>query len=398
MRYRITAFSCVLALAGIVTYGQSPQTERHLANIKQLTSGGENAEAYFSPDGKQLIYQTNPGTPGTCDQIFTMNVDGSNKKQLSKGGRTTCGYFFPDGKSIVYASTHLGSAECPPRPSFSRGYVWPIYEAYDIFRASPDGSNAKRLTNTPGYDAEATIGPDGRIVFTSVRDGDMEIYSMNGDGSDVRRLTNRPGPDGGPWFSPDGKQIIFRGRPISEAKELADYQGLLKEGLWRPTTLEIFVMNRDGSNLRQVTKLGGANFAPAWHPDGKRIIFERQRSKGPRFRHLHDQSRRHRSRTDHVQQHIRRIPDVFAGWKTAGVWIEPECEDGRGDERVCGGVEGIGVSRQSTVDSLQSIVYSPVASRQSPVARNRHAVCLHTQHESQKARRRLGLQESSRRR
>ena len=159
-----------------------------------------------------------------------MNVDGSNKRQLSKGGRTTCGYFFPDGKSILYASTHLGSAECPPRPSYERGYVWPIYDSYDIFRASPDGSNPRRLTSTPGYDAEATIGPDGRIVFTSVRDGDMEIYSMNGDGSDVRRLTNRPGPDGGPWFSPDGKQIVFRGRPISDAKELADYQGLLKTG------------------------------------------------------------------------------------------------------------------------------------------------------------------------
>jgi Tol biopolymer transport system component len=265
MRNRTPALAAALVFAGIATYGQAPQTERHLSNVTQLTSGGENAEAYFAPDGKQLIYQTNPGTPDTCDQIFTMNVDGSNKKQLSKGGRTTCGYFFPDGKSIIYASTHLGSAACPPRPSFSRGYVWPVYPEYDIFRSSPDGSNARRMTSTPGYDAEATIGPDGRIVFTSVRDGDMEIYSMNGDGSDVRRLTNRAGPDGGPWFSPDGTRIVFRGRPISEAKELADYQGLLKEGLWRPTTLEIFVMNRDGSNLRQVTKLGGANFAPAWH-------------------------------------------------------------------------------------------------------------------------------------
>jgi TolB protein len=275
MLNRILVLALALAGAGVAARGQAPQqpVERHLANVKQLTSGGENAEAYFSPDGKQLIYQTNSGAPATCDQIFTMNVDGSNKRQLSKGGRTTCGYFFPDGKSIVYASTHMGSAECPPRPSYARGYVWPIYDTYDIFRASPDGSNPQRLTATPGYDAEATIGPDGRIVFTSVRDGDMEIYSMNADGSDVRRLTNRPGPDGGPWFSPDGKQIVFRGHPIGDAKELADYQGLLKDSLWRPTTLEIYVMNRDGGNLRQVTKLGGANFAPAWHPDGKRIIF-----------------------------------------------------------------------------------------------------------------------------
>jgi TolB protein len=247
--------------------------ERHLANVKQLTSGGENAEAYFSSDGRRLIFQGNPGTPGTCDQIFTMNVDGSTKRQISKGGRTTCGYFYPDGESIVYASTHLGSSECPPRPNFSRGYVWPIYASYDIFRAAPDGSNVQRLTTTPGYDAEATIGSDGRIVFTSVRDGDMEIYSMNGDGTDVRRLTNRAGPDGGPWFSPDGNQIVFRGRSITDQKELADYRSLLKDELWRPTTLEIFVMNRDGSSLHQVTRLGGANFAPAWHPDGKRIIF-----------------------------------------------------------------------------------------------------------------------------
>lgn len=247
--------------------------ERHLTNIKQLTSGGENAEAYFSPDGSRLIFQsTREGVP--CDQIFTMKVDGSDVKRVSTGkGRTTCSYFYPDGQSIIYASTHLGSAECPPTPSFSRGYVWPIYPSYDIFRAKPDGSGLTALTTTDGYDAEGTIGPDGRIVFTSVRDGDMEIYSMNGDGSDVKRLTNRPGPDGGPWYSPDGSKIIFRGRELSAGKELDDYRTLLKEGLWRPTELEIFVMNRDGSNLRQVTKLGGANFAPAWLPDNKRVIF-----------------------------------------------------------------------------------------------------------------------------
>jgi TolB protein len=258
--------SAATALAGL---------ERHLVNIKQVTSGGENAEAYFSPDGRQLIFQSHPGgvTDAICDQMFIMNIDGSNKHQVSKGGRTTCGYFYPDGKSILYASTHLASPSCPPQPSFEHGYVWPIYASYDIFRANPDGSNLRRLTTTPGYDAEATIGPDGRIVFTSVRDGDMEIYSMNGDGSDVRRLTNRPGPDGGPWFSPDGKQIVFRGHPMTDAAELADYRSLLKQQLWRPTTLEIYLMNRDGSNLRQVTHLGGANFAPAWTSDGKRIIF-----------------------------------------------------------------------------------------------------------------------------
>ena len=269
-----------------------------------------------------------------------MNVDGSNKKQLSKGGRTTCGYFFPDGKSIVYASTHLGSADA---------------RRARATRAATSGRSTTRTTSSarrptdrirgasparPGYDAEATIGPDGRIVFTSVRDGDMEIYSMNGDGSDVRRLTNRPGPDGGPWFSPDGKQIVFRGRPISDAKELADYQGLLKEGLWRPTTLEIFVMNRDGSNLRQVTKLGGANFAPAWHPDGKRIIFASniKDPKGRDFDIFMINLDGIGPRADHVQLDLRRVPDVLARRQEAGVRIESEREVRRRDERVCCGL------------------------------------------------------------
>lgn len=247
--------------------------EVHLANVTQLTHGGENAEAYFSPDGAHLIFQsTRDGI--ACDQIYSMKIDGTDLKRISNGtGRTTCSYFYPDARHILYASTHAASAECPPRPSYERGYVWPIYSTYDIFRANPDGSSVSPLTSTPGYDAEATIGADGRIVFTSVRDGDMEIYSMDGDGSHVRRLTNRPGPDGGPFFSPDGRQVVFRGRELAPGKELDDYVALLKDGLWRPTALEIFVMNSDGSQLRQVTKLGKANFAPYWHPDGRRIVF-----------------------------------------------------------------------------------------------------------------------------
>ena len=247
--------------------------EKHLANIKQLTFGGENAEAYFSDDGSRLIFQaTRAGYP--CDQIYSMKVDGSDERRVSTGtGRTTCGYFYPGGRQILYASTHEASKECPPRPNYSRGYVWPIYDGYDIFRANADGSAMTPLTRTPGYDAEATIAPDGLTVFTSTRDGDMEIYSMQGDGSNVRRLTNRQGPDGGPFFSWDGKRVAFRGRELGAGAELDEYRSLLKEGLWRPTSLEIFVMDRDGANLRQVTKLGGANFAPSWHPDGRRLIF-----------------------------------------------------------------------------------------------------------------------------
>jgi TolB protein len=258
--------------------GQTPAAgknviEKHLRNIKQLTFGGENAEAYFSADGSRLIFQsTRAGYP--CDQIYSMTIDGTDERRISNGtGRTTCGYYYASGKQLLYASTHEASKECPPRPSYARGYVWPIYEGYDIYRANADGSGLTPLTRTPGYDAEATIAPDGLIAFTSVRDGDMEIYSMQGDGSNVKRLTNRPGPDGGPFFSFDGKRIAFRGRALQAGAEMDEYRSLLKEGLWRPTSLELFVMDRDGSKPAQVTKLGGANFAPSWHPDGKRLIF-----------------------------------------------------------------------------------------------------------------------------
>lgn len=247
--------------------------EKHLLNIVKLTSGGENAEAYFSPDGKRLVFQSTP-TPGGCDQIFSMKIDGSDRVRVSTGtGRTTCGYYYPAGNSILFASTHLAGPECPPKPGYERGYVWPIYASYDIFKTKPDGSGLEQLTKDPGYDAEATIAPDGLVTFTSTRDGDMEIYTMRGDGSDVKRLTNRKGPDGGPFFSFDGQMIAFRGRELSPGKELDDYLSLLKEGLWRPTQLEVFVMDREGKNMRQVTKLEGANFAPSWTPDGKRLIF-----------------------------------------------------------------------------------------------------------------------------
>lgn len=251
----------------------SDPRETHLRQIHMLTDGGENAEAYFSFDGRKLIFQSSR-EGAECDQIYSMNADGTGVARVSNGqGRTTCSFYYPDGRSILYASTFRASAACPPKPGFEHGYVWPIYSSYDIYRANADGSGITPLTTTPGYDAEATIAADGRIVFTSVRDGDMEIYSMNGDGSDVRRLTRRPGPDGGPFFSADGKRIVFRGRPISQGPELEDYFALLKKELWRPTSLEIYVMDRDGGNLRQVTTMGAASFAPFFHPDGRRIIF-----------------------------------------------------------------------------------------------------------------------------
>jgi TolB protein len=282
----VKAFGAGAVLTALIGVGAMPQDgartsasaprpgqERHLKNIRQLTSGGENAEAYFSSDGARLIFQsTRPEYP--CDQIYTVKIDGTDMHRVSTGtGRTTCGYFYPGGKEILFASTHEASAQCPPKPSYEHGYVWPIYPGYDIYRANADGSKLTPLTRTPGYDAEATIAPDGLIVFTSVRDGDMEIYSMKADGSNVTRLTDRPGPDGGPFFSWDGQQVAFRGRPLQPGPEFDSYRALLKQALWHPTELELFVMPRDGKNIKQVTHLGGANFAPSWHPDGKRLIF-----------------------------------------------------------------------------------------------------------------------------
>jgi len=253
---------------------QPDPMETHFSDLRMLTDGGENAEAYFSFAGDQLIFQsTRP--PYDCDQIFVMDLDGNEPTLASTGsGRTTCAYFLPDDEWILYASTHEANPDCPPPPDHSRGYVWPIDPGYDIYRARPDGSEVSRLTDTPGYDAEATISPRGdRIVFTSLRDGDLDIYSMNIDGSDVVRLTDGIGYDGGPFYSPDGELIVYRTRHPSDPAEISDYQALLADGLIRPSKLEIWVMNADGSEKRQITDLGVAAFAPFFHPSGEKIIF-----------------------------------------------------------------------------------------------------------------------------
>jgi TolB protein len=258
--------------------------ETHLKNLKQLTFGGQNAEAYFSSDGTKLIFQsTRP--PFECDQIFSMNVDGSDVKLLNSGkGRTTCGYFFPDGKRFIYASTHLASDVCPPAPDRSKGYIWPIYPAYEIFSAKIDGSGLKRLTKNPGYDAEGNISPDGKkIVFTSMRSGDLDIYTMNADGSGAKRLSTEKGYDGGPFFSWDGKSIVYRAHHPKSKDDLKEYESLLKQNLIKPTRAEIFIMSADGSNKRQLTNNGAANWAPFLHPNNQQIIFSSN---------LHDPERR----------------------------------------------------------------------------------------------------------
>lgn len=268
------AVLCACSVAAQTAKPADESQEKHLRNIKQLTFGGQNAEAYFSADGKKLIFQSTRD-PYQCDQIFTMNLDGSDVRLVSTGkGRTTCSYFFPSGKKILYSSTHLGDAACPPKPDYSKGYVWAVYPSFDIFTANPDGSDVKQLTTTPGYDAEATFSTDGqKIVFTSLRNGDLDIYSMDADGKHVKQLTHELGYDGGPFFSPDGKWIVYRAHHPKPGQETDDYVSLLRQNQIRPTYLELWIMKADGSQKRQITNLGAASFAPSFFPNGKRIIF-----------------------------------------------------------------------------------------------------------------------------
>lgn len=281
-KYFILSFIifCNLSLESVIsqTTGNNDSLllpeEIHLKNIKQLTFGGENAECYFSLDGKKFTFQATRGEQN-CDQIYTMNVDGSDQRLSSTGkGRTTCAYYLPDNKTIIYASTHLSGNDCPPKPDNSKGYVWALYDSYDIFTSNEDGSDLKQLTFDKGYDAEATVSPVGdKIVFTSTRNGDIDIYTMNIDGSDVRQLTNETGYDGGPFFSYDGKKIIYRKTRFEKDSEIDEYKSLLSEGLIKPSKLEIWIMDADGSNKKQITDNSAANFAPFFFPDGEKILF-----------------------------------------------------------------------------------------------------------------------------
>lgn len=257
--------------------------EKHFKNIQQLTFGGDNAEAYFSFDGKAVVFQrTNTKEGLMCDQIFYGKLpqtakDSFKYKLVSTGkGRTTCAYIMPDNAHVIYASTHLNADTCPPVPDRKvlKKYIWPIYNTFDIFLADTKGKILMPLTKEKGYDAEATISPNGnKIIFTSTRNGDLDLYTMDMDGRNVKQITHDLGYDGGAWFSPDGKKIVWRAsRPKTEA-EIKEYKDLLAQGLVAPTAMEVFVANADGSDVHQVTKLGKANWAPNFTPDGKRIIF-----------------------------------------------------------------------------------------------------------------------------
>lgn len=257
--------------------------EKHLKNVRQLTFGGDNAEAYFSFDNTMITFQSNYDEWGlACDQIFytplaTANMREEMPQMISTGmGRTTCAYFMPGDTTILYASTHEGGESCPPEPEEREDgkYVWPIYPSYDIYVADLEGNIIKQLTDAPGYDAEGTVSPNGdKIVFTSDRSGDLELYTMDIDGSNVKQITSELGYDGGAFFSPDGSKLVFRSSRPKTDEDKKIYQDLLAEGLVMPTEMEIYVCNADGSDLRKVTNLGKANWAPFYHPSGEKILF-----------------------------------------------------------------------------------------------------------------------------
>jgi Tol biopolymer transport system component len=248
-----------------------------------LTFGGDNAEGYWSFDNKRLVFQANNSDWGTgCDQIFYVDFDnlpkkGEKAKMISTGkGRTTCSFFMPGNETIVYASTHEGGDACPPNPERRTDgkYVWPIYESFDIYTADLDGNIIAKLTDTPGYDAEATLSPQGdKIVFTSLRTGDLELYTMDIDGSNVNQVTTGLGYDGGAFFSPDGTKLIFRASRPTTDEDVKIYKDLLAEGLVQPTNMELYICNIDGSDLKKITELGNANWAPYFHPSGEKVIF-----------------------------------------------------------------------------------------------------------------------------
>lgn len=269
----------LLCLAGLCAFAALAEP-KHLSNPRQLTHGGQNAEAYWSPDGRRLIFQsTRPGYE--CDQIFTMNADGSGQKLVSTGkGRTTCGYFLADGKHIVYASTHEAGDACPTPPDRSKGYVWGVFPGYDIYLATDTGRIEKKLTTAPGYDAEATVNwKTGRIVYTSLASGDLDLWTMKTDGSHKKRLTTSPGYDGGAAFSRDGKKLVWRANHPDRPEALARYKELLSANVTTPMKMELMVSDANGGHARQITDFGCASFAPSFTPDGKKIVFASNKNK-----------------------------------------------------------------------------------------------------------------------
>lgn len=284
MRFRLLLFSQLFFSA--IAFSQQDTLhypeEIHFRNLQQLTFGADNAEAYWSYDGKWIVFQRTAPKDGVhCDQIFIGKVPKKGEKftykMVSNGnGRTTCAFFTKDNQHIIYASTHETADTCPPLPDRSKygnKYIWPVYEGYDIYLSDLNGKIIKKLTDTPGYDAEGTLSPDGtKMIFTSMRNGDLDLYVMDLKTGNTKQITNTLGYDGGAWFSADGKKIVWRASRPKTEEEIKEYKDLLKENLVMPTQMEVFIANADGSNAKQITSLEQANWAPNFLPDG-RIVF-----------------------------------------------------------------------------------------------------------------------------
>lgn len=251
--------------------------EEHFAHLWRITDGVDNAaEGYWSSAGDALTYQAMPRGVA-CDEIWTVRAGAAPKRLSSGDGVTTCSYFLDGDRSVLYASTHAWQKDCPPKPDMSKGYVWPVHPEYDIYVHDLATGTERALTTEYGYDAEATLSVDGsRLVFTSSRSGDLELWTCKPDGSELKQVTDHPGYDGGAFFSHDGKWLVFRSSvftPGKEEQEIAEYEKLLADWKVRPTRMEIMLVRPDGSDRRQVTKLGRANFAPYFFPNDERILF-----------------------------------------------------------------------------------------------------------------------------
>lgn len=248
--------------------------EDHFAHLWQLTFGGQNAEAYWSADGTRLIFQAMAGE-AKCDQQYEYDLATGEVTRISNGtGRTTCGYFYDDDRRVLFASTQAGGEACPPDPDMSHGYTWALYPTYDIWTCRPDGSDLQRFIDHPGYDAEGTMSVDGKwLVFTSKRDGDIDLYKIRMDGTGLTRLTDSVGYDGGAFFSHDGKRIVWRTYRSDDPAYVDSFRQLLDQDLVRPSKMDIWVMNADGTGQKRLTDKPGASFAPFFTPDDRRILY-----------------------------------------------------------------------------------------------------------------------------
>ncbi len=274
MKFAASAILSIIFWTTLSAQNLIQPQEKHFANLRQLTFKGENAEAYFSGDDKRLIFQSKRDDYD-CDQIYIMNIDGGDIAMVSNGqGRTTCAFFNPLISNIIYASTYMADPACPPPPSRAHGYVWPIYPGYDLYKANEDGTKLTVFESSSGYDAEAVYSPDGSMIaFTSTRDGDLEIYIMKCNSGEVWRVTNSTGYDGGAFFSPDSKKLVFRAQQFPSDEDIKEYKELLTHDLVKPSRMEIYTINIDGTERKQITNNGAANFAPFYHPSGEKIIF-----------------------------------------------------------------------------------------------------------------------------